>query len=139
MQRLILPALLLASLSAVAFGQASAINGEIVGTVTDSAGSAIANIASFPFEAPRLLRLPLRGFINAGLRRYRRDYQRRHRLDDDAVRYFQVFRAMAQLLAVRRKLADGEQGGGAFHSEAGMRNLSARIHALNGIALPARG
>jgi aminoglycoside phosphotransferase (APT) family kinase protein len=95
-------------------------------------GSALANIATVPFGGPSLLRPVVRGLVWFLLRKYLRGYRRRRPLDDVAIRYFQVFRAMAQLAAVGRSLAEG-QAGGAFQSEAGVRNLIAHIRGLTGI------
>jgi aminoglycoside phosphotransferase (APT) family kinase protein len=95
-------------------------------------GSALTNIATVPFAVPPLLRPVVRGLVWFFLRKYLRGYRRRQTLDDAAVRYFQVFRAMAQLTAVGRSLAEG-QTGGAFQSEAGVRNLIAHISGLTGL------
>jgi aminoglycoside phosphotransferase (APT) family kinase protein len=95
-------------------------------------GSALANIATVPFGGPSLLRPVVRGLVWFILRKYLRGYRRRRPLDDVAISYFQVFRAMAQLAAVGRSLAEG-QAGGAFQSETGVRNLIAHIRGLTGL------
>ena len=95
-------------------------------------GSALANIATVPFGGPPLLRPVVRALVWFLLRKYLRSYRRRRPLDDAAISYFQVFRAMAQLAAVGRSLAEG-QAGGAFQSEAGVRNLTAHIRGLTGL------
>ena len=95
-------------------------------------GSALANIATVPFGVPPVLRPVVRGLVWFLLRKYLRGYRRRRPLDDAAISYFQVFRAMAQLAAVGRSLAEG-QTGGAFQSEAGVRNLIAHISGLTGL------
>jgi aminoglycoside phosphotransferase (APT) family kinase protein len=95
-------------------------------------GSALANIATVPFGAPPLLRPVVRGLVWFLLRKYLRGYRRRRPLDDAAISYFQVYRAMAQLTAVGRSLAEG-QAGGAFQSETGVRNLIAYISGLTGL------
>jgi aminoglycoside phosphotransferase (APT) family kinase protein len=95
-------------------------------------GSALVNIATVPFAVPPLLRPVVRGLVWLLLRKYLRGYRRRRPLDDAALRYFQVYRAMAQLTAVGRSLAEG-QTGGAFQSETGVRNLIAHISGLTGL------
>ena len=95
-------------------------------------GSALANIATVPFGGPSLLGPVVRALVWFLLRKYLRSYRRRRPLDDAAISYFQVFRAMAQLAAVGRSLAEG-QAGGAFQSEAGVRNLIAHIRGLTGL------
>jgi aminoglycoside phosphotransferase (APT) family kinase protein len=95
-------------------------------------GSALTNIATVPFGVPPMLRPAVRGLVWFLLRKYLRGYRRRWPLDDAAVRYFQVYRAMAQLTAVGRSLAEG-QAGGAFQSETGVRNLIAHIRGLTGL------
>ena len=59
----------------------------------------------------------------------------RQPLDDRAVRYYQVFRAVAQLVPVGAARAAGRAGGGAFHSEAGACNLIALIRRLSGVSV----
>jgi hypothetical protein len=51
------------------------------------------------------------------------------------VRYYQVFRAVAQLVGVGRARATGRVGGGAFHSAAGVSNLIALIKKLSGVSV----
>src|SRR5437016_3867128 len=82
-------------------------------------GSAMANISAVPINVPWPLRLAAQAASGAALRRYERAYRARRPLDADAVRYYQVFRAVAQLVPVGAARATGRVGGGAFHSEAG--------------------
>jgi aminoglycoside phosphotransferase (APT) family kinase protein len=65
-------------------------------------GSAIANISTVPINLPWALRAAAQAAIGAALRRYQRAYHARRPLDDQAVRYYQAFRAVAQLVAGRR-------------------------------------
>jgi len=97
-------------------------------------GSAIANIGTVPFDVPTALALPLRLIIARILRNYRRAYAARRPLDARAVGYFEVFRCLAQLVAVLQSRATGVRGG-AFDSAAGMARLARRIHAISGVAV----
>jgi hypothetical protein len=77
--------------------------------------------------------------IGAAMRRYERAYRARRPLDDAAVRYYQVFRAVAQLLPVAAARAAGRSGSGAFHSDLGAGNLIALIRRLSGVTVPLAG
>jgi len=95
----------------------------------------MANIAAVPINVPWPLRVPARAAISTVLRRYERAYQARRPLDDHAVRYYQVFRALAQLIPVGVARAAGRTGGGAFHSKTGAGNLIALIRRLSGVSV----
>lgn len=98
-------------------------------------GSAIANISTVPIGLPWPLRAVAQAAIGAALRRYQRAYRVRRPLDDGAVRYYEVFRAVAQLLPVAAARAEGRVGAGAFHSEAGAGNLIALIRRRSGVSV----
>ena len=98
-------------------------------------GSAIANISTVPIGLPWPLRGAARAAIGAALRRYERAYRVRRPLDEQAVRYYQVFRAVAQLVPVAAAKATGRAGSGAFHSKAGAGNLIALIRRLSGVSV----
>ena len=98
-------------------------------------GSAIANISAVPLPLPWALRVAAHAIIGAALRRYERTYRARRPLDDQAVLYYQVFRAVAQLVWVGQARAAGRVGGGAFHSAAGVGNLIALIKKLSGVSV----
>ena len=98
-------------------------------------GSAIANISTVPIGLPWPMRGMAQAAIRAALRRYQRAYRARRPLDDEAVRYYQVFRAMAQLIPVGAARTAGRKGGGAFHSDAGAGNLIALIKRLSGVSV----
>ena len=98
-------------------------------------GSAIANISALPLSLPWALRVAAHSVISAALRRYERAYRARCPLDDQAVLYYEVFRAVAQLVWIGQARAAGRVGGGAFHSEAGAGNLIALIRKLSGVSL----
>jgi aminoglycoside phosphotransferase (APT) family kinase protein len=98
-------------------------------------GSAIANISAVPLALPWALRVAAHQLIGAVLRRYERTYRALRPLDDRAVLYYQVFRAVAQLVGVGHAGATGRVGGGAFHSAAGVSNLIALIRKLSGVSV----
>jgi aminoglycoside phosphotransferase (APT) family kinase protein len=98
-------------------------------------GSAIANISAVPIAQPWALRVAAQGAVGIILRRYARAYRARRPLDDEAVRYYQVYRAVAQLVPVGAARVTGRAGGGAFHSEAGAGNLIALIRKLSGASV----
>ena len=98
-------------------------------------GSAIANMTAVPLPLPWALRVTAHAIIGAALRRYERTYRALRPLDDRAVRYYQVFRAVAQLVEIGRARTTGRVGGGAFHSAAGIGNLIALIKKLSGVSV----
>jgi aminoglycoside phosphotransferase (APT) family kinase protein len=98
-------------------------------------GSAISNISAVPLPLPWPLRIAARQAIGAALRRYERAYRLRRPLDDRAVLYYQMFRAVAQLVGVGRAWATGHAGSGAFASDAGVGNLIALIKKLSGVSV----
>jgi aminoglycoside phosphotransferase (APT) family kinase protein len=61
-------------------------------------GSAIANISAIPRSLRWGLHAAAQALISAALRRYERAYRARCPLDDQAVLYYEVFRAVAQLV-----------------------------------------
>ena len=97
--------------------------------------SAITNISAVPLALPWALRVAARQMIGAALRRYERTYRALWPLDDQAVRYYQVFRAVAQLAGVGQARAAGRTGSGGFHSAAGVSNLIALIRKLSGVSV----
>lgn len=98
-------------------------------------GSAIANMSAVPLPLPWALRGPAHRVIGVALRRYERAYRALRPLDDRSVRYYQVFRAVAQLVWVGQTRATGRGGGGAFHSAVGVNNLVALIRKLSGVSV----
>jgi aminoglycoside phosphotransferase (APT) family kinase protein len=97
--------------------------------------SAITNIGNVPFNVPALLHPVLRLIVARVLKNYRRAYAARRPLDDDAVRYFQVFRSIAQAVRVLRSRTAGVTYRGAFGSDAALANLGRYIHALSGVTV----
>ena len=98
-------------------------------------GSAIANMSAVPLPLPWALRVAAHAIVGAALRRYERTYRALRPLDDQALRYYEVFRAVAQLAWVGQARAAGRVGGGAFHSAAGVGNLIALIKKLSGVSV----
>ena len=98
-------------------------------------GSAIANIANVPLDVPAVLRMPVQMVMAHILRRYRAAYESRKPLDDAAVRYFQTFRCVAQLVPVLINRAKGGAGGGAFGSDRGIARLVRAIRATSGVVV----
>jgi len=98
-------------------------------------GSAIANMSAVPLNVPWALRVTAHAIIGAALRRYERAYRQLRPLDDQSVLYYQVFRAVAQLVWVGQARTTGRRGSGAFHSAAGVANLIALIRKLSGITV----
>jgi aminoglycoside phosphotransferase (APT) family kinase protein len=96
-------------------------------------GSAIANMSAVPLPLPWALRVTAHAIIGATLRRYERTYRTLRPLDDQAVLYYEVFRAVAQLIWVGQARAAGRVGSGAFHSATGVGNLIALIKKLSGV------
>ncbi len=94
--------------------------------------SAVTNIATLPIQVPAALRVPLHLLIGTLLRRYVEAYRRVRPLNEARLRYYQVFRAMTQLRPAAASVLAGRVGGGAYHSQAGIRNLIAHIHAQGG-------
>lgn len=95
--------------------------------------SAVANITTAPFDVPKAMRPVLRMVIKSALKSYVQGYRAKRPLDESALRYFQVYRAFAQLgwAAVARHA--GRTGSGAFASEAGMRSLTGFIAERSGV------
>jgi aminoglycoside phosphotransferase (APT) family kinase protein len=94
--------------------------------------SAVANIATFPMKVPAAVSAPLRLLVATLLRRYVATHHQFRPLDQDRLRYYQVFRAMVQLRPALAGLLAGRARGGAFHSHAGVRNLVGYIRAQGG-------
>src|SRR5229473_5128179 len=91
--------------------------------------------SAVPLSLPWALRVAGRAVIGAALRRYECAYRGLRPLDDQAVLYYEVFRAIAQLVWVGQARAAGRVGGGAFHSAAGVGNLIALVRKLSGVSL----
>lgn len=95
--------------------------------------SAVANISTAPFNVPPPMRPVLRVVIKSALNSYVRTYRAKRPLDEHALRYFQVFRAFAQLGWAAVARSAGRTGSGAFASEAGMHSLVNFIGQRSGV------
>lgn len=98
-------------------------------------GSSIANMATVPVHVPRALRGIFRVLINANARLYHRAYRRLRVIDDGAVRYYQVFRSMCQLVRVADGFHYGRANLGIYGSAAGVGRLTSHIRSLTGLNL----
>jgi hypothetical protein len=94
--------------------------------------SAVANISTLPIKVPAAMQGPLGLLIGVLLRRYVAAYRQQRPLNEASLRYYQVFRAMVQLRPAAASVLAGRGGGGAFHSNAGIRNLISLIQAQGG-------
>jgi aminoglycoside phosphotransferase (APT) family kinase protein len=107
----------------------------VVAPVEMDVGSAIANIATVPLDVPPVLTRPVQMVMAYILRRYRATYEAHRPLDDQAVRYFQTYRCMAQLVPVLISRVTGGTGGGAFGSDRGIARLVQHIRAMSGVTV----
>ena len=98
-------------------------------------GSSMANLATVPVQVPGALQGIFRVLINSIAGVYRRAYSRRRTLDDAAVRYYQVFRCMCQLVRVGEGLRYGRANPGIYGSVVGLEHLTAHIRSLTGLNL----
>ncbi|MFZ0888642.1 MAG: phosphotransferase [Candidatus Binataceae bacterium] len=100
-------------------------------------GFTVGDIATVPIEVPRPLQPIFRAMMKFAGRRYLRAYCRRRPLDDEAVRYYQVFGCMSQLTWAGDAIVHGYKGG-AFQSASGIALLVSHIRALTRIELRLR-
>jgi aminoglycoside phosphotransferase (APT) family kinase protein len=104
-------------------------------TIADPAfdyGAAMAILATVPIHVPAVLSRGTRAFMN----NLARTHSRRCRSvpdGDAALRYYQVFNCMVQMVAVGRSRAQGKMTHGAYNSPVGVANLSDHVHLLTGI------
>jgi hypothetical protein len=93
-------------------------------------GSTIANIVTVPIQVPRFLHGALRLLMNGMVGAYYRTYGRMLALDDSAVRYHQVFRAMSQLVRFAERFIDGRANLGVYGSGRGIRRLLSHVRRI---------
>ncbi|MGO9607851.1 MAG: phosphotransferase family protein [Candidatus Binataceae bacterium] len=98
-------------------------------------GASTANMMAIPIEVPGPLRWLFRRLLNMVARQYYRGYCRLNPLDDRAVRYYQVFRCMMQLVWIADGISNSRPPRGAFDSPAGISALIAQIRKLTGLQL----
>jgi aminoglycoside phosphotransferase (APT) family kinase protein len=106
-------------------------------TVADPAfdyGAAIAILATVPIHVPGVLSRAMRAFMN----NLARTHSRRCRTlpdGDAALRYYQVYNCLVQMVSVGRSRAQGKMTHGAYNSAVGVANLINHVHLLTGIQL----
>jgi len=104
-----------------------------IGDAALDVGSTIASLATTPIDVPWALRPMVRGVLRYALWRYRRAYDRLRPVDPAAVRYYQVFRSLSQLLGALRGARQGGAPAGAHHLPGARQLLMGRIRALSGV------
>lgn len=100
-------------------------------------GAMIAILATVPIRVPAGFHRPLRGVMN----NLARAHSRRFRSlpgSDGALRYYQIFNCLVQLVGVGKNRAQRNTAG-AYNSSAGVTNLINHVHLLTGlnVSLPA--
>src|SRR5208282_6619735 len=86
-------------------------------------GATVANLITVPVDVPRALRWLFRMLLKLAARQYYRAYCRLNPLDDRAVRYYQVFRCMVQLVPVAAAISNSRPHRGIFDSPEGISGL----------------
>jgi aminoglycoside phosphotransferase (APT) family kinase protein len=110
-------------------------------TIADPAfdyGAAMAILATVPIHVPAVLGRAMRAFMN-NLARKHSSRCRTLPDGDAALRYYQVFNCMVQMVTVGRNRAQGKMTHGVYNSPVGVANLIEHVHRLSGIrvSLPA--
>jgi aminoglycoside phosphotransferase (APT) family kinase protein len=104
-------------------------------TVADPAfdyGAAMAILATVPIHVPAALGRAMRAFMNNLARTHSR--QSRTLPDNDAaLRYYQVYNCLVQMVTVGRNRAQGKMAHGVYNSPVGVANLTNHVHLLTGI------
>jgi aminoglycoside phosphotransferase (APT) family kinase protein len=103
-------------------------------TVADPAfdyGAAIAILATVPIHVPIVLSRAMRAFMNNLARTHSR-HCRTLPDSDAALRYYQVFNCLVQMVTVGRNRANGTRHG-IYNSPVGVANLIQHVHLLTGI------
>lgn len=104
-------------------------------TIADPAfdyGAALAILATVPIRAPTGLHRALRALMNS----LARTHSRRCRSLPDgeaALRYYQIFNCVVQLVTVGRNRAEGRTAHGVYNSPGGVVNLINHVHLLTGL------
>lgn len=110
-------------------------------TIAESAfdyGAALAILATVPIHAPAGVKQALRAFMNNLARTHSRGC--RSLADGEAaLRYYQVFNCLIQLVTVGKSRARGNMTQGAYNSPAGVANLINHVRLLSGrdVSVPA--
>ena len=110
-------------------------------TIADPAfdyGAVLAIFATVPIRVPAGLHRMLRALMNNLARTHSR---RRRSLPESeaALRYYQIFNCVVQLVTVGRSRAQGTTAHGVYNSPVGVANLITHVHLLTGlnVSLPA--
>ena len=110
-------------------------------TIADPAfdyGSVIAILATVPIPAPAGLHQLLRALMNS-LARTHSGPCRSLPESDAALRYYQIFNCVAQLITVARNRAQGRMTHGVYNSPVGVANLINHVHLLTGLKVNLSG
>jgi aminoglycoside phosphotransferase (APT) family kinase protein len=106
-------------------------------TVADPAfdyGAVLAILATVPIRAPAGLHLALRGLMNNLARAHSRSCPSAPEMET-ALRYYQVFNCVVQLVTVGRNRAQGRSTHGVYNSSVGVANLVEHVHLLTGLSI----
>ncbi|HUA35371.1 MAG TPA: phosphotransferase [Candidatus Binataceae bacterium] len=95
--------------------------------------STVANMSAVPLSVPAPLQLIFGPLLRLLARRYAHAYRKMSALDMYAIRYYQVFRCMMQLVWVADGVANSRPSRGIFDSAQGVARLVARIRSLSGV------
>ncbi len=95
-------------------------------------GAAVAIMATVPIQAPTPVRQALRALMNGLVRRHAESC-RAQPGGAEALRYYQVFNCLAQLVSVGKIRARGDYAHGVYNSPMGVENLVRHIRRLTGI------
>jgi aminoglycoside phosphotransferase (APT) family kinase protein len=104
-------------------------------TIADPAfdyGAAMAILATVPLHVPAVMSRGMRAFMN-NLARTHSSRCRSLPDCDDALRYYQVFNCLVQLVTVGRNRAQQKTAHGVYDSPVGIANLTSHVHLLIGV------
>jgi len=104
-------------------------------TIADPAfdyGAAMAILATVPIRVPAVLSRGMRTFMN-NLARTHSSRGRSMPDSDVALRYYQVFNCLVQMVTVGRNRAQGKMTHGVYNSPVGVANLINHVHLLTGL------
>jgi aminoglycoside phosphotransferase (APT) family kinase protein len=104
-------------------------------TIADPAfdyGAAMAILATVPIHVPAVMSRGMRAFMN-NLARTHSSRCRSLPDSDDALRYYQVFNCLVQLVTVGGNRAQQKTAHGVYDSPVGIANLTSHVHLLIGV------
>jgi len=102
-----------------------------IGDAELDVASTVATLSTVPLDVPAPLRRIFQRLLSMLARRHARAYGKKYALDRQAIRYYQVFRSMAQLVWVADGVANRRASRGIFDSGRGVARLTAHIQALS--------